>query len=153
MNTLEIIGLTAILAFITGFGVGHHQKTVSDNAAIVKQVVKVAKIDDKNEAQVEKQDDSDKLKISQLERDLTAARADAAHRVPKPLTTKCVPSSEAHASAGEAASSVSGPAGGHGGEDPEVRGYQVLRDELLVTAAVAEQLRLQVLACQAQWPR
>jgi hypothetical protein len=58
------------------------------NAAIVKQVVKVAKIDAKNEAQVEKQNDSDKLKIQELQGQLIAARAAAAsHGVPKPPHT------------------------------------------------------------------
>jgi hypothetical protein len=123
-------------------------KTVSDNAAIVKQAVKVAKIDAKNEIQVEKQDDSDKLKIRQLEDDLSAARrATAVQRVPKPAVTKCVPSAEAHAPARAAGDATRESA------DRYEEAYRTFRDDLLVAGAVAEQLRLQVLACQAQWPK
>jgi hypothetical protein len=153
MNTTAIYALVAIAIFWLGFGIGHHQKTVSDNAAIVKQVVKVAKVDAKNEAQVEKQDDSDKLKITQLEQDLIVARGDASKRVPKPLVTKCVPQAEARTGAGQESTTTREPTGGGEGEDPEVRAYQVLRDETLTAGAVAEELRLQVLACQAQWTR
>lgn len=148
MNRLAIYGVIALAIFLSGYGLGHHQKTVSDNAAIVKQVAKVAKIDAQNEVDVEKQDDSDKLKIRQLEDDLSAARRDAAtRRVPKPAVTKCVPNPEADARAREA--------GGTTGESAQryEAAYRTLRDDLLVAGAVAEQLRLQVLACQAQWPR
>lgn len=149
MNILQIIGIVALLAFVSGYAAGHHQKTVSDNAAIVEQVKHVAKIDAKNEVQVEKQDDSDKLKISQLQQDLAAAKlAAAAHRsVPKPLTTKCVSSSKEDTGASQATSADREPAGSY------EAAYRTLRVELLDVGAVAEQLRLQVLSCQAQWPR
>lgn len=148
MNRFIIYVLAIATTFLAGFGAGWHQKTVRVNAAIVKQVVKVAKIDAKNEAQVEKQDDSDKLKIHQLEADLSTARRDAAtRRVPKPPVRQCVPSAETPAAASEGGSSTREPA------DRYEAAYRHLRDELLVAGAVAEQLRLQVLACQAQWPR
>lgn len=148
MNRLAIYAAILVVVFLTGFGAGWHVKTTRVNAAVVKQVVKVAKIDAKNEAQVEKQDDSDKIKIRQLEDDLSAARRDAAtRRVPKPPVCRRVPETQGDASSGGAASSTSEPAGGY------EAAYRALRDDLLVSAAVAEQLRLQVLSCQAQWPR
>jgi hypothetical protein len=148
MNTIQLIAIAAVVAFLAGFGAGHHWKTTSDNAAIVTQVVKVAKTDAKNEAQVEKQDDSDKIKIAQLQQDLAVARASSLARgVPKHLTTKCVPQAEAGTRAGQEASSTREPAEGDG------EAYRRFRDELLVAGATAEELRLQVLACQAQWPR
>lgn len=148
MNTWQLVMITAVSAFIVGYGTGHHQKTVSDNAKIVKQVVKVAKVDAKNEAEVEKQDDSDKLKIVELEQDLATARADAAKRgVPKYITTKCMPSPKTDARSSEEAGATREPAGGNEAS------YRALRDGLLVAGAVAEQLRLQVLSCQAQWPQ
>jgi hypothetical protein len=148
MNRLGIYTIIAVILFAAGYGLGHHAKTVSDNAAVVKQVVKVAKIDAKNEAQVEKQDDSDKLKIQELQGQLIAARAAAAtHGVPKLPKSSCVPSSEGNARAGEAASPIDKSAQRY------ETAYRRLRDELLTSGAVAEQLRLQVLSCQAQWPR
>lgn len=148
MNRLLIYAGILLAVFLAGYGTGHHAKTVSDNAAIVKQVVKVAKVDAKNEQQVEKQDDSDKLKIQELEGQLIAARASAAaRRVPKPAACSGVPSSQGDAGAGEGPGSVTKPADHYEGA------YRALRDDLLVSGAVAEKLRLAVLACQAQWPR
>lgn len=148
MDKYVVYIIVAIVIFWVGFGVGHHQKTVSDNAAIVNQVVKIAKVDAKNEAQVEKQDDSDKIKIAQLQQDLVAARAAALARgVPKHLATKCVPAAEAHASTGQEASPSREPAEGDGAV------YQRFRDKLLTQGALTEELRIQVLACQEQWPK
>jgi len=153
MNTLQMIGITALVAFVLGYATGHHQKTVSDNAKIVAQVEKVAKIDAKNDSDVEKQDDSDKLKIQQLEQDLAAARSNAAHHRVQPVT--CVPRTETQedASRGSEASASREPATGSRGNPDEVRGYEILRSRLLELGTQAEQLRIQVLACQAQWPR
>jgi hypothetical protein len=148
MNRLEVYGLVAVIIFISGYGLGHHAKTISDNAAIVKQVMKVTKIDSKNEAQVEKQNDSDKLKIQELQGQLIAARAVAAsHGVPKPSQHRCVSEAQGDAGALEAAR-----ADGESARRYE-EAYRRLRDELLTSGAVAEQLRLQVLSCQTQWPR
>jgi hypothetical protein len=148
MNRLGIYAIIAAIIFAVGYGTGHHAKTVSDNKAIIKQVVKVAKIDAKNEHEVEKQDDSDKLKIQELQGQLIAARAAAAARgVPKPAACRSVPTPQGAAGAGEGTSSVTKPA------DPYEGAYRALRDDLLTAGAVAEKLRLQVLACQAQWPR
>lgn len=148
MNRLAIYAVIVVLIFATGYGLGHHSKTVSVNAAVVKQVVKVAKTDAKNEAQVEKQDDSDKLKIQELQGQLIAARAAAAgHGVPKPPRHSCVPEAQGDAGTREAAR-----ADGESARRYE-EAYRRLRDELLTSGAVAEQLRLQVLSCQAQWPR
>lgn len=147
MNRLAIYALIAIALFLSGYGLGHHAKTVSDNAAVVKQVVKVTKIDAKNEAQVEKQNDSDKLKIQELQGQLIAARAAAAARgVPKPPQHSCVSEAQGNTGAREAAGSVDESARRY------EEAYRRLRDELLTSGAVAEQLRLQVLSCQAQWP-
>lgn len=148
MNRLAIYGAILLVTFLGGLGTGWHLKTQRVNAAIVKQVVKVAKIDAKNEAQVEKQDEGDKLKIRALEDELSTARRDAATRgVPKPPICRRVPSPETNAGTREAGSSTREPA--HSYEEA----YRTLRDELLTSSAVAEQLRLQVLSCQAQWPR
>jgi hypothetical protein len=148
MNRLTIFAIVLLLTFIGGFGVGWHTKMTRVNEAVVKQVVKMAKLDAKNEAQVEKQNDSDKIRIHQLEDALFTARHDALERgVPKPPTRRCVSAPQGDASASRAASSTSEPAGGY------EAAYRALRDELLVAGAVAEQLRLQVLSCQAQWPR
>jgi hypothetical protein len=148
VNRLLIYAGIMLAVFIAGFGAGHHHKTVKVNAAIVKQVVKVAKIDAKNEHEVEKQDDSDKLKIQELQGQLIAARAAAAARgVPKPAACRSVPTTQGDAGAREEAGPVTKPA------DPYEGAYRALRDDLLTAGAVAEQLRLQVLACQAQWPR
>jgi hypothetical protein len=147
VNRLAIYAIIAVVIFLAGYGTGHHAKTVSDNAAIVKQVVKTAKVDAKNEHEVEKQDGSDKLKISQLEADLIAARAAAAARgVPKPAACRSVPQTQGDAGAREGTSPFTKPA------DPYEAAYRALRDDLLTAGAVAEKLRLQVLACQAQWP-
>lgn len=148
MNKLSIYAAAVVAIFIFGFGSGWHVKTNRVNAAVVKQVVKVAKIDAKNESQVERQNERDKLAIRQLEDALIAARHDAAARgVPKPPQRCRVSSPEGVARAGEAASPIGEPAGSY------ETAYRALRDELLTSSAVAEQLRLQVLACQAQWPR
>lgn len=148
MNRFAIYAVASTIIFIAGFSIGWHQKTVRVNAAIVKQVAKVAKVDAKNEAQVEKQDDSDKLKIRQLEDDLNAARRNAAtRRVPKPANASCVSAPQGDARASERAR-----ADGESARRYE-EAYRALRDDLLTSGAVAEQLRLQVLACQAQWPR
>lgn len=148
MNRLAIYATVAMILFAAGYGLGHHAKTVSDNAAIVKQVVKVTKLDTKNEAQVEKQNDSDKLKIQELQGQLIAARAAAAgHGVPKPPQRRCVSEAQGDAGAGEAARAERESARRY------EEAYRRLRDELLTSGAVAEQLRLAVLSCQAQWPR
>lgn len=148
MNRLAIYAAVLLAAFISGFGTGWHAKTVRVNAATVKQIVKVAKVDAKNEAQVEKQDESDKIKIRELEDALVATRRDAAARgVPKPPSCRRVPTPQGDAGAGEAARADDESAARY------ERAYRALRDDLFTSAAVAEQLRLQVLACQAQWPR
>lgn len=148
MNRLAIYAIIAVILFAAGYGLGHHAKTVSDNAAVVKQLVKVTKIDAKNDAQVEKQNASDKLKIQELQGQLIAARATAAgHGVPKPPQRRCVPEAQGDTGAREAASPVDESAQRY------ETAYRRLRDELLTSGAVAEQLRLAVLSCQAQWPR
>ena len=77
-----------------------------------------------------------------------AAHHDAdARGVPKPPQRRCVPTSQGDAGAREAARAV---------DESTTRydaAYRALRRELLTSSAVAEQLRLQVLSCQAQWPR
>jgi hypothetical protein len=148
MNRLAAYAAIAAALLLSGFGLGWHAKTQRVNAAVVKQVVKVAKVEAKNEAQVEKQNDSDKLKIRELEDRLSAARRDAAaRRVPEPPQHCRVPATEGDARPGVTASAPGGPAGGY------EEAYRALRDELLVAGATAEQMRLQVLSCQAQWPK
>lgn len=148
MNKLSIYAAVAGFVFLLGFGSGWHVKTTRTNAAIVKQVVKVAKIDAKNQVNVEKQDGSDKIKISELEDQLSVARrAAATHGVPKPAHCIRVSRPETDAGASRETSADRQPA------EDDGAAYRALRDELLVAGATAEQLRLQVLSCQAQWPR
>ena len=148
MNRLAIYAVVLIVTFSLGFASGWQQKTPQVNSAIVKQVVKTTKIEAKNETQVEKQNDSDTIKIRQLEDDLAAARRAARDSgVPKPPQHSCVPSSQGDARPGEAAS-----ADGESARRYE-EAYRRFRDELLTSGAVAEQLRLQVLSCQVQCPR
>ena len=147
MNRLVIYALIVIAIFGAGYGLGHHAKTVSDNAAVVKQVVQASKTEAKNEAQVEKQNDDDRIKIRELEAALIAAKRDAGNRgVPKPFKPGCVPQTKGDAGAREAAGADIESAGRY------EEAYRTFREELLIRSAVAEQLRLQVLACKAQWP-
>lgn len=148
MNRLAIYAAVVIAVFALGFGAGWNQKTQQTNAAVVKQVVKATKVEAKNESQVEKQNDQDRVRIRELEDALVTARRDARNRgVPKPPITSCVPEAEGDAGSREGAS-----AGGESARRYE-EAYRRFRDELLTSGAVAEQLRLQVLSCQAQWPR
>jgi hypothetical protein len=147
MNRLAIYAAILIAVFAVGFGAGWQQKTQQTNAAVVKQVVKVTKTEARQEAQVEKQNDSDKLKILSLEDRLATALRDARGRgVPKPSQPGCVPQAQGDAGAREAAGADGGSAGGY------EEAYRALREELLQSGATAEQLRLQVLSCQTQWP-
>ena len=61
MNRLAIYTATAAALLLSGFVFGWHMKTVKTNAATVKQVVKSAQTDAKNEVQVEKQNERDKI--------------------------------------------------------------------------------------------
>lgn len=147
MNRLAIYALIALGLFGSGFGTGWHAKTVRTNAAVVKQVAKVAKIEAKDEVQVEKQNDADKIKIAALEDKLSAARRDAAaRRVPIPPQHSCAPATERDAGPREERSDAGKSAGRY------EEAYRALRDELLLAGAEAEQLRLQAQSCQAQWP-
>lgn len=153
MSRLYAYAAAVAAVFLLGFGAGWHVKTNRVNAATVRQVVRAAKIDVKNEADVEKQNDTDDAKIRKLEDDLAAARRDAAARgVPKLAQCRRVPQAQGDAGRGEAAGAGGGPAGGDDAADREVRAYQELRDGLLTAAAEASRLRIQVRACQAQWP-
>lgn len=147
MNRILASALILVAAFGLGAYVGWHQHTVRDNAAIVKQVVKVAKVDVKNQTAVENQNGTDATKITDLQRDLAATRAAAAARGVPVRACRTVPSAQADAGSGAPASPGPEPAGS------DEAAYQRLRDQILIAGAVAEQLRLQVQSCQAQWPK
>lgn len=149
MNPYVYVGaaVLAALLFAAGVGTGWHEHTVRDNAAIVKQVVHAAKVEAKHETQVEKQDATDTTLVGKLQADLVAARAAAAARgVPNCPARRPLPATEANAGAGSAPRSQPEPVGGY------EAAYREFRDESLNAGAVAEQLRLQVLSCQVQWP-
>lgn len=153
MNKLALYVAAVLAVFLLGFGSGWHVKANRTNAAVVRQVVRAARTDAENESHVEKQNDDDAAKIRKLEDDLATARRDAAARgVPKLAQCRRVPEAKADAGPREGAGAAAGPPGGDEAADREVRAYQELRDELLTAAAVTSKLRLQVLACQAQWP-
>jgi hypothetical protein len=141
-----IPALGAALFVAVGFGWGYHVRGNVINAATVKQVQKVAKIDARNAIETENQNDADNIRVTELERQLADARAAAAARGVPARPRRCLPGPEANA----------GPDPGASAADESARryeaAYRALRDDLIVTAAVAERMRLQVLSCHAQWP-
>jgi hypothetical protein len=142
-----IPALGAALFVAVGFGWGYHVRGNVINAATVKQVQKVAKIDARNAIETENQNDADKIRVTELERQLAAARAAAAARRVPVRPGRCLP----------AAKTDAGPAPGTSATDEPARrydeAYRSFREELIAAGAVAEKLRLQVQSCQAQWPR
>lgn len=149
MNRLVIYAFVIAGVFAAGFGSGWKVKNDAVLAATAKAVVKAAKTEAKDEIAVERQDENDKAKIRELENELSAARRDAAaRRVPIPPSAKrCMSEAEGHSGSGDR----SDPDRESTGRYEEA--YRALRDELLLAGATAEQLRIQALSCQAQWPR
>jgi hypothetical protein len=136
----------AILVGI-GFGMGYHMRGNAIAQATVKQVQKVAKIEEHQQVQTEKQNVSDSDKVKQLQQDLDAAQWQLAHSG-MPIRPRCsVPAPVANAGPGSPASAPAEPAGGSEAADRE------MAEGTLAAGAVAETLRLQVISCQAQWPK
>lgn len=149
MSRLAIYALIIAGVFAAGFGAGWKTKNDAVLTATAKQVVKVAKIEAKQEIEVEKQDDSDKVKIHELENQLSVARRNAsAGRVPIPPSANvCLPPTE-----GNSRGSRRGDTKGESASRYE-EAYRALRDELLLAGATAEKLRIQAMSCKAQWPK
>jgi len=142
-DLLAQLGLAAGLVLV-GFISGYQVRGNRQEKAEQRQEVKVAKVEAKQDQQVEDQNDADSQKIEDLERRVADLRA----RGPRIIRVRDagggVPQTQGDADAGRETGA---------GEGRCVRGPEVDRGAVLIYAQEKAELRAAIRSCQAQWPR